>query len=314
MTATDELTAVIDRLGALAERDADLAPLTTYKVGGRAAALVRAETSAVLGAVGAAIAGAPIPVLVIGRGSNLLVHDDGFAGVAIVLGAGFEAVDITGTRVVAGGAASLPVVARRTAAASLTGFEWAVGVPGSMGGAVAMNAGGHGSDMAETVVGVDTVDLRSGEEAHRGPDSLAFGYRRSAIGPAEVVVAVTVELAVGDRARAEAEIAEIVRWRREHQPGGHNAGSVFVNPSGDSAGRLIEAAGCKGLRLGTAEVSPKHANFIQADDGGRAADVHALMGEVRSRVREHAGVTLRAETRLVGFPDPHDESPEEHTP
>lgn len=314
MSDLAEVPTVVDRLGSLAARDADLAPLTTYKVGGRAAALVRAESASDLEAVASAIDGAPVPVLVIGRGSNLLVHDDGFPGVVVVLGAGFEVIDITDTRVVAGGAASLPVVARRTAAAGLTGFEWAVGVPGSMGGAVRMNAGGHGSDMARTVVAVDTVDLRSGRRARRGPDSLAFAYRRSAIGDAEVVVSVALDLAVGDRASAEAEIAEIVRWRREHQPGGHNAGSVFVNPSGDSAGRLIEAAGCKGLRRGTAEVSPKHANFIQADDGGRATDVHALMVEVQTRVRDHAGVTLRPETRLVGFPDLPDDSPEEHAP
>ncbi|MCB1259141.1 MAG: hypothetical protein KDB33_01900, partial [Acidimicrobiales bacterium] len=117
----------------------------------------------------------------------------------------------------------------------------------------------------------------------------------------DLVLRADLELAAGDRATAEATIADIVRWRREHQPGGPNAGSVFTNPPGDSAGRLIDAAGCKGLRLGTAIISPKHANFIQADDGGRADDVVALMREVRRRVLEHSGVSLHPETRMVGF-------------
>jgi curved DNA-binding protein CbpA len=133
---------------------------------------------------------------------------------------------------------------------------------------------------------------------------LALGYRRSAVAATQVVLAAELELAPGDRSAAEAAIAEIVRWRRAHQPGGTNAGSVFTNPPGDSAGRLVEAAGAKGLRLGSAQVSPKHGNFIQADDGGRAADVAELMAEVARRVREHSGVELVPETRMVGFESP----------
>jgi UDP-N-acetylmuramate dehydrogenase len=297
-----DLDRVVERLGERAERDAPLGPLTTYRVGGPAVALVRAEEAADLDLVARALADSEVPLLVVGRGSNLLVHDDGFAGVVVLLGDGFATVEIDDTRVVAGGAASLPVVARQTAAAGLTGFEWAVGVPGSIGGAVRMNAGGHGSDMAASLVGAEVVDLRSGRWSPRTVDALDLGYRTSSVTPDEVVTAVELALERGDRAEAEAEIAEVVRWRREHQPGGHNAGSVFVNPEGDSAGRLIDIAGCRGERLGTAEVSPKHANFIQADDGGSAVDVYALMRRVRQRVEAATGVTLRAETRLVGFP------------
>jgi UDP-N-acetylmuramate dehydrogenase len=128
-----------------------------------------------------------------------------------------------------------------------------------------------------------------------------------------VVVAATLGLRPGDREAGEREIAEIVAWRRANQPGGQNAGSVFVNPLDDSAGRLIDAAGCKGLRLGSAEVSPKHANFFQADAGGSADDLRALMEAVRRRVRDHSGVDLRPETRLVGFhnPQPRAEPPVE---
>ena len=134
---------------------------------------------------------------------------------------------------------------------------------------------------------------------------LDLGYRRSNLRPTTVVVEATIGLTQGDRGAGEAALAEIVRWRREHQPGGPNAGSVFTNPPGDSAGRLIDAAGLKGLRIGSAEVSTKHANFIQADAGGRAADVRAVMLEVQRRVAAATGVDLHTETVLVGFDDPN---------
>ncbi|MDQ4090954.1 MAG: hypothetical protein M3163_11730, partial [Actinomycetota bacterium] len=127
------------------------------------------------------------------------------------------------------------------------------------------------------------------------------GYRRSAVGPTQIVVAAEFALRVGDRTEAEGEVASVVRWRREHQPGGSNAGSVFANPPGDSAGRLIDAAGLRGHRRGSAFVSPKHANFFQVDEGGSADDVRALMEEVRTIVKERFGVVLTLENRLIGF-------------
>lgn len=167
-----------------------------------------------------------------------------------------------------------------------------------------MNAGGHGSDMAAVVTRVRVVDLTTGDDGWMAASALAFGYRRSSIGPAQLVLEAELSLRVGDRETTEAEINEIVRWRRENQPGGQNAGSVFTNPPGDSAGRLIEAAGCKGLRVGTAVVSDKHANFFIADVGGRADDVHELMTIVQQRVQAAHGVWLEPETRLVGFANP----------
>ena len=290
-------------LGDRARRDVALGPFTTYKVGGPAALLVQAGSAEHLAAVAAAVAETGLDVLVVGKGSNLLVAEAGFGGVAVVLGDAFAGVDVAGTRVRAGGAAALPVVARHTVRAGLTGFEWAVGVPGSVGGAVRMNAGGHGSDMAASLVSAEIVDLGAGGAARTVPAAdLALGYRHSAVGPAQVVVAATVGLAVGDRAAGERTLSEIVAWRRANQPGGQNAGSVFTNPPGDSAGRLIDASGCKGLRRGTASVSTKHANFFQADPGGSADDVWALMTEVRRRVAEATGVELVPETRMVGFP------------
>jgi UDP-N-acetylmuramate dehydrogenase len=171
-----------------------------------------------------------------------------------------------------------------------------------------MNAGGHGSDMAAVLTRVRVVDLRTGEDGWVAASDLHLGYRTSSIEPQQLVLAARLELAVGDVDRGSAELAEIVAWRRANQPGGPNAGSVFTNPPGDSAGRLIEAVGAKGRRHGTASVSTKHANFIQADPGGRAADVLALMRELQALVREAAGIDLRPETRLVGFePDPRPE-------
>lgn len=294
--------ALDDAVGDLLRPDVPLGPLTTYRVGGPARRFAAVDDPAALARLAAAVASAGVPVLVVGKGSNLLVADAGFDGLALQLGPAFAEVDVEGTTVRAGGSATLPVVARRTAAAGLTGFEWAVGVPGSIGGAVRMNAGGHGSDLAASLRRVRVVDLARGEDVVVPAADLQLGYRSSAVHAHQVVVWAELELAAGDRTAAEAEIAEIVRWRRERQPGGQNAGSVFTNPPGDSAGRLVDAAGCKGLRVGTAEVSPKHANFIQADSGGRADDVWALMVEVRRRVAEHSGVVLHPETRLVGFP------------
>jgi UDP-N-acetylmuramate dehydrogenase len=282
-----------------------LGPRTTYRVGGPAALLVEVADPDELAGLAAATAGLDVATLVIGRGSNLLVADAGFAGLAVVLGEGFVAVDIEGTRVRAGAAASLPVVARRTVAAGLAGFEWAVGVPGSIGGAVRMNAGGHGSDMAAALVGIRVVDLRSGEDVQVAASALSLGYRRSSLRPHQVVVSADLRLGAGDPARGAELLAEIVAWRRANQPGGANAGSVFVNPVGDSAGRLIDAAGCRGLRVGTAQVSTKHANFIQADEAGSADDVAALMALVRDRVARHCGVVLEPETYLVGFGPDH---------
>lgn len=291
-------------LGERAQRGVPLGPFTTYRVGGPAALFLRAEDEGDLELAARAVAAAPgLAVLVVGRGSNLLVADSGFPGLAVTLGEGFASIEVDGTKVRAGGAASLPVLARRTAAAGLTGLEWAVGVPGSVGGGVRMNAGGHGSEIRTTLDRAEIYDLDHGPRTVAAAD-LALGYRRSSVGARQVVVAAEFSLEPGERAHAEAAIAAIVKWRRENQPGGANAGSVFTNPPGDSAGRLIDEAGCKGRRRGSAFVSPKHANFFQVDDQGRAGDVITLMDEVRSAVQQASGVLLEAEVRLIGFPEP----------
>ncbi|NBT20624.1 MAG: UDP-N-acetylmuramate dehydrogenase, partial [Actinobacteria bacterium] len=304
-------TRAIDRLGILlgarVRRDVDLAPYTTYKVGGPASLLVTARTIDDLHAVSSALREQQVPLLVIGRGSNLLVSDDGFEGLALVLGEFAEDIVLPQApavpRVVAGGAVPLPVLARQCAARGLTGFEWGVGVPGSVGGAVRMNAGGHGSDMASSLEVVKIFHLGKGIVANVKASDLGLRFRGSDLGPEHVVLSATFALSWGDKTASEAEMAEIVRWRREHQPGGQNAGSVFVNPEpgGGSSGAIIDRLGLRGFRIGTAEVSTKHANFIQCDPDGSADDVVAVMTHVRGRVRDELGIDLRSEVRLVGF-------------
>lgn len=297
-------------LGDLAIRDAPLGVLTTYKVGGPAALLVRPATVADLVLVAEAREASGLPVLVVGRGSNMLVADEGFAGIAVWVPSMIGDLEIGergdgSTPVRAGGGMALPVVSRRLAGAGLRGFEWAVGVPGSIGGAVRMNAGGHGSDMSACLVEADVFDLRTAATSTRPADSLGLRFRASDLTDDEVVVTATIRVVAGDRSAAEAEIAEIVRWRRENQPGGQNAGSVFVNPvPGEvSAGMLIDRLGLRGFSIGTAGVSEKHANFIQGSDGGSASDVRAVIEHVRERVAAETGFRLRSEVRLVGFGD-----------
>lgn len=295
------------RLGGLAEHDAPLGARTTYRVGGTAALLVTASATSELMGVARALKDVDVPVLVVGKGSNLLVADSGFAGLALVLAGEFASVaapvDLVdgSVEVRCGGAVALPVLARTLAERGLRGLEWAVGVPGSVGGAVHMNAGGHGDEVAGSLRMVEILDLSSGAASQRAAAALDLNYRESNLSATEVVTAATFRVHRGDRDQAMAVISEVVRWRREHQPGGSNAGSIFSNPPGDAAGRLVEAAGMKGHRLGSAMVSDKHANFIQADAHGKADDVAKLIALVRDTVREREGVALETEVVCVGF-------------
>jgi UDP-N-acetylmuramate dehydrogenase len=301
----DEYVELVAQLQAIdditIERNVPAGSLCTYRVGGAISVLLHIDSVEALASAVAALSEHEVSTLPLGRGSNLLVADSGFDGVGILLGERFSDITIDGTIVVAGAGASLPVVARATVSAGLDGFAWAVGVPGSIGGAVRMNAGGHGSDIASNLVSVDVADLSIGGILTRNAESLELGYRTSTLAPWQIVVSATIELTEGDIDSGQILLKEIVSWRREHQPGGANAGSVFTNPKDDSAGRLIDVAGFKGRRVGTAHVSTKHANFIQADPEGSADDVMALMIEIVDAVKKDSGVRLHAETRLVGF-------------
>jgi UDP-N-acetylmuramate dehydrogenase len=282
-------------------REVPFAELTTYRLGGPAEVLVRVGT---VREVAALASGIPegVPVLVVGRGSNLVVADEGFAGVAVVLEGELAGFRIQDASVRAGGGLALPVLARRSAGAGLAGLEFFVGIPGSVGGAVRMNAGGHGRETVEVLRRVWLADLAGdGELEEHAPGDLGLGYRRSLVRPSQVVVAAEFSVGSDDAAACEARIDEVVRWRRANQPGGSNAGSVFTNPPGDSAGRLIDACGLKGLAVGGVRVSERHANFFQAEPGARAGDVVALVAEVARRVEEETGIRLVPELRRIGF-------------
>jgi UDP-N-acetylmuramate dehydrogenase len=294
-------------LGDRVTKDEPIGPYTTYRVGGAASLFMRAMNVDDLHAASRALAKVKIPVLMLGRGSNMLISNSGFRGLAIALGPFAEQIAMPSPDqdpiVVVGAMTSLPVVARQSVAAGLRGFEWAVGVPGSIGGAVRMNAGGHGSDMIASLLSVRLFHIERGIEANVSAANLGLRFRGSDLNDQHIVLSATLRLARGDKAEGESRLAEIVKWRRENQPGGQNAGSVFVNPvsGASSAGALIDGLGLRGYRIGTAEISEKHANFIQADEDGNADDVVELMTFVRQRVAEAHGIELRSEIRLVGF-------------
>ncbi|HVB50533.1 MAG TPA: UDP-N-acetylmuramate dehydrogenase [Acidimicrobiales bacterium] len=289
--------------GARVLEHAPLGARTTYRVGGSARLLVTLSTLGDLDELGPLIRGAGLDVVMLGNGSNLLVEEGEHD--VLVVHLTDELSTLTwrdeGSVVVvnAGAGLDLPIAARRLAKEGVVGFEWAVGVPGTFGGAVAMNAGGHGSDIAASIFAASI--WHESDVTSWTKEQLGLSYRTSALVPGDVVLSVTLRLTRGDVIEAETRLRDIVRWRREHQPGGANGGSVFRNPANDHAARLIEAAGCKGLRLNSAVVSEKHANFIQVDSGGSAQDVFALLTLVRERVEKDSGTTLISEHRFVGF-------------
>lgn len=283
------------------EPEVRLASLTTYRFGGPARFYAEVTTRQDLARILATLAVDPIDVLVVGRGSNLVVADEGFDGLALKLGGDFLDVAFAGDEVTAGGAVPLPRLARAAAKEGRAGLEFLVGVPGSVGGAVAMNAGCFGSETADWLLEAEVVDLTTGATRTPDPAGLDHRYRHSNVRSHELVVTATFRTEPGERGLAEEKMREITRWRKETQPGGtYNAGSVFKNPEGDAAGRLIDAAGLKGVTVGGASVSHRHANFFVATEEARAQDVYDLVHLVRARVAAHAGVMLEPEIRFAG--------------
>lgn len=282
-----------------------LADHTTIKVGGPAAALVRVETVADLVTVAEVCASHDRPFLILGQGSNLVVADHGWPGVVVTLGRGFRGVEVQGTTVVAGGAERMPALAAKVARAGLAGLAFGVAIPGSLGGAVRMNAGAHGGEMADVLAWVEVARLGTGGGVERlAAADLGLGYRRTDLPGDAIVVRAELHLEAADADTLREEMAEMKRWRRRSQPiNSPSCGSVFANPPGDSAGRLIEASGMKGYRFGGAQVSPVHANFITVEPGATAADVHAVLTTVRAAVAQQQGIELRTEVVLVGFED-----------
>jgi len=289
--------------GRLAE-DVPLAPLTTFRLGGPARLFLRAESSEDLAALAEVLAATALPLLVLGRGSNLLVADAGWPGVVLNLGQRMRSIAVDGTEVEAGAGAPLPSLAARSAAASLGGLAFTVAIPGSVGGGVRMNAGAHGSELGDLLVWAEVVDLAAGaaaEPVRRKPDELGLSYRRSGLPRSAVVTAARFACVLAPEERVRAEIAEARRWRRDNQPVNQpNCGSVFANPLPLAAGQVVERLGMKGERRGGARISEVHANFIVAADGARSADVLALIRRAMRRARDELGVELRTEVQLVG--------------
>jgi UDP-N-acetylmuramate dehydrogenase len=285
-------------------RDLPLAPLTTFRLGGPAAVFLRAESLDDLAALADVLADHPVPLLIVGRGSNMLVADAGWPGIVLHLGQRFRRVEVDGTELEAGAATPLPSLAARSARASLGGIAFAVAIPGSVGGGVRMNAGAHGGELADLLVWAEVVPLTGGQRgrpARLKPDELGFGYRRSALPAGAVVTAARFALTPAAEAEVRREIDEARRWRRDNQPVNQpNCGSVFANPPEMAAGRVVELLGMKGEAHGGAMVSEVHANFIVAADGASAADVLVLVRRAMRRARDELGVTLRTEVQLVG--------------
>ena len=278
-----------------------LAPLTTFRIGGPAALYLEPESEADLAAAGQAADAGGLETVVLGKGSNVLVSDRGFDGLVIRLGRSFRWAARDGDRLAVGGSMPLPALAGVALRHGLEGLAFGVAIPASVGGAVMMNAGAHGGQMADVVTEVDVFRLATGEPARVPAAEAGFGYRRSALPRDGVVTGVTVALRPSDPASIRAAMDDARAWRRRTQPLAEpNCGSVFTNPPGDHAARLIEDAGMKGARVGGASVSTKHANFVVAGPGASAEDVLTLIERIRREVELRAGITLEPEVRLVG--------------
>ena len=265
-TALQALMEVME--GVAVEHRAGFGALTTYRVGGTCGVLVTCSTMAALERVLSTIA--PSDVYVLGNGSNTLVADHGWDGIVLRLSGEFAGIEVSERSVRLGAAVHLPVAARTLAVKGLGGLEWAVGIPGTVGGAIKMNAGGHGSDTATWMESAEIFRYsKSGYyRQSASKDELELRYRGSNVGEMDIVASAVFCLNQRSPAELRSRISEIVAWRRDNQPGGQNAGSVFVNPDDDFAARLIDSIGMRGLKYRSAEVSKRHANFIQAAPGG----------------------------------------------
>jgi UDP-N-acetylmuramate dehydrogenase len=293
------------RIGAKTSRDEPLARFTTMRVGGPADLFVTAHNRMELRALVRFVRSRGLPHIVLGRGSDVVISDRGIRGVVIQNRA--EGSRIDGERYVAEAGVPMARAATETQRAGLSGLEFGLAVPGTVGGAIWANAGAHDAEIAAVVESADVL-LSDGTEARLGAADLDFAYRDSRLKrvsrpdlPAEIVLSATFRLVPAAADAIRARLDDIRRWRQAHQPLGlPSAGSYFRNPAGDSAGRLIDAAGLKGLRLGGAVVSEKHANFIVNDQRGTASDVRRLAEQVQAVVRNERGRELVFEIVFAG--------------
>jgi UDP-N-acetylenolpyruvoylglucosamine reductase len=284
--------------------DYPLARLTTVRTGGPADWFGRPSTEAELVEMLRWAGTEGLAVGLIGSGSNLLVADDGFHGLAIKLDGDLATIERDGDAILCGGGARLPSAAAKAAGWGLSGLEFGINIPGTAGGAVRMNANAYGGQLARVLDWVE-ISTAAGTE-RRAPDQLGFSYRRSNLGPGEVVSRASFRLRPGDPATIRATLAAMRERRREAQPSGIKTfGSTFKNPEderaeGRSAGQLLEAAGCRGLSHGGARFSDKHANFVESSGEASTADVLELMAAGRRRVHAKFGIELEPEVQVLG--------------
>jgi len=289
-------------LGVEVHLDEPLAPRVAFRIGGPADAFVRPRAAEELAAVLALARAESVPLLVLGTGSNVLVSDDGVRGIVVRLTGALAEVEIDAEGLVHAGAGALnaPLVAKLHAAGR-AGVEFLSTIPGTFGGALVMNAGAHGGEIGPFVREVELVDAGLHVVRRAGPEC-GFAYRSSGFAPEEILTRAVLEVPVGDVEAARARLAKWREHRRATQPIGQpNAGSIFKNPPGDYAGRLIEAAGLKGRRFGGACISELHANFIVNEGGARATDVLVLAAAAKAAVQERFGVILEWEVKRIGF-------------
>ena len=281
-----------------------LARLTTVRIGGSADHFARPSTEAELIELLAWAAERDLPVEVVGSGSNLLVADSGVRGLVLKLDGELTRLERNGTQLVCGGGMRLPSAAAKAAGWGLGGLEFGINIPGTVGGAVRMNANAYGGELARVLEWVDVCES-SGVERRR-PDSLGFEYRRSALVPGQIVSAAAFALSEADPAAVKATLAEMRSKRREAQPSGIKTfGSTFKNPDdpraeGRTAGRLLDEAGARGLTVGGARFSPKHANFVENSGTATTADVLELLAAGRRLVFERFGIVLEPEVQVLG--------------
>lgn len=285
--------------GITLEDDVALGPLTTLRVGGVADRLVEARTVDELVAALEMSLAAGVPAGVLGKGSDVVVADAGVRGLVIRNRA--DAIDVDGRLVRASSGAAMAALVKRCTASGLAGIEFGISIPGSVGGAVWANAGAHEGEMRDVVVGVDTWSAAGGA-ATLPNAACGFAYRDSRFkASGEIVLGAVIELDAGNAGQIAARVAAHQAQRKATQPlADQNAGSVFRNPPHDHAGRLIDVAGLKGFRIGSAQVSSRHANFIVVDRGGTAADVRAVGDHVRAAVADGHGIELQYEIEFVG--------------
>jgi UDP-N-acetylmuramate dehydrogenase len=288
--------------GLLLTENASMAERTTLRVGGPARFFGEARDVTALQALLRFAAEQKLPLLPLGKGSNLLIPDGGFPGVAFVLSGDFRKVTIDGTHVVAGGGASLMSLAIQTRNAGLSGLEALSGIPSSIGGAIRINAGAYGTEIFDRLVRVDLV-TRAGERRVVAAGEIAHGYRWTALMEGDDIIAGgTLTLVTRPREEIEARFAEVTGKRKNALPKEPNAGSIFKNPPGLFAGKLLQECGLKGLRAGDAQVSEVHANVIVNLGSATATDVRALMRQMAVAVKERFDVDLVPEVELVGDP------------